>query len=89
MSLFSKRVSELELEGIEVHIENGNDPARHKAPKSGEPTTTTLVVGREIAVKAGDKILKVGLSKDGKHLEIEYLVKDGVRKTSPILRLSL
>ena len=89
MSLYSKRASQLEIEGLDVVIENGNDPARGKAPTPAAPTTAKVVAGSEVTIVVGDKRLKVVLSKDGQHLEIEYLVKTGTRKAAPTVRMSL
>jgi hypothetical protein len=76
MSLYNKRVSELGLDGVDIVV----DPLT-KVP--------SLVAGRELTVLAGDKRLKVTLSKDGQHLEIEYLTKSGISKPEPVLRMSL
>lgn len=89
MSLYTKRVSQLEFD-LDIQIENGNNPATKLAPQPMMPTTAALVPTRDVTITAGDKVLKVSLSKDGAYLEIEYLKKKGpAAKSESVVRMSL
>lgn len=63
MTLFRKRVSELEIEGLPPVLD-----------EKGRPKSQTYQ-SESITVKAGDVTLTIALSKDKKSLEVIYLPK--------------
>jgi len=77
MSLYSKRSSDLAVEGVEIRVTNGTPE-----------TKAELVIGSKMSIKAAGKTLRVSLSKDGKHLEIELMREQGTKNES-VVRMSL
>ena len=76
MSLYTKRISELEVEAANLR------------DQKGEPIDS-VVTGRVVRVLAGDKTLVISVSKDGKFLDVELFKKSGYSKQESVVRMSL